>query len=110
MRTDHPARKIRGALHRTVFAYEHAIALHRRFPFGAKTNDRRALKLTAEKVRQIEIGDLNVAADERFLLLMARRIGQLNDFHIKAVGLHLARRQGVISPKHAETVSIVGEG
>ena len=46
---------------------------------------------------------------ERFLLFATWGVGQLDDFHIEALGLYLAHGQGIVSAKHAQAVSIVGK-
>ena len=75
-----------------VGAHENTIPLHRRLPFRRQPDDRRPLQLAAEKIRQIKICRLHIAADQCLLLLLAGRIRQLDDFHINAVRLNFADR------------------
>ena len=92
VRSDETAGEILRPLHGAVAADENSIALHRRFPFRRETDDRRALKFLMKKVWQVDIRHLDVAADQRLFLLMARWVGQLDHFHVKALRLHLPYR------------------
>jgi len=65
------------------------------------------LELTPEEIRQIKIGGLHIAADQRFFLLFARRVRQLDHFHVDAVGLHLSHGQRVVGAKDAEAITVV---
>src|SRR3989338_11057365 len=68
---DQTAGEIPGSLDRAVFKNEDAVPFHRRFPFRRDPHDRRPLDLTAQKIGQVKIGDLDIAANQRLLLLMA---------------------------------------
>ena len=107
---DQPAFEILRRFNRAIGAHKHPVAFHGRLPLSRQTDDRRALQLAPEKIRQIEIRRLHIAANQRLLLLFARRIRQLDDFHVDAVGLHFTNGQGVVGAKHAEAVAIVREG
>ena len=52
VRTDQLSRQVFGFLYLPVFAHEYAVALHRRFPLGAHTNDGRGFELATQKIRQ----------------------------------------------------------
>ncbi len=92
MGRDYPTFEILRRFDRTVGAHENTIPLHRRLPFRRQPDDRRPLQLAAEKIRQIKICRLHIAADQCLLLLLAGRIRQLDDFHINAVRLNFADR------------------
>jgi hypothetical protein len=69
-----------------------------------------ALKLAAQKVRQIEVGYLDIAANERFFLFVAGGIRQLDNPHVQALRPYPAGRQAVIGTKHAKSISVVCKG
>src|SRR3989338_2952828 len=110
MGSDQTAGEIPGTLYRAVFENEHAVPFHGRFPFRGDPHDRRPFKPAAQEIRQIEIGDLDVASDKRLLLLVAGWVRQFYDRDRKTVGLYHPPGQGVVSPKHAKAVAIMGEG
>ena len=67
-------------LYRTIGAHENTVPFAGRFPFRAKTDDGRAVEFPPQEIWQVKIRHLDVAADQRVLLFMARRIRQLDDF------------------------------
>src|SRR5918993_913285 len=109
MRADDSSRQIAGLAHRAVFAHEHAVSFHRRLPFRAQADNRRPGQFAAQEVRKVEIGNLHIAANQRVLLFMTRRVRQFNDFHCKAVRPDDPLGQRIVSSIHAETITIMGK-
>ena len=68
--------------------HEQAIALAGRLPLRAEADDGRAVEPPLEEVREIDVRDVDLAADQDVLELAAGRIRHLNHRELDAVRLH----------------------